>query len=67
MMRSYLNPGWLFYMEFPNSGFLLEIKCGFCQNQATLLVEDYWRQYKRVLFMCRPCNIEIGNATFKKK
>ena len=67
MIRYYNSPGWVMYVEFPGTGFLLDIMCMICAKQATVLVEPYWQQFRKVRFMCRQCGREIGSAIFKKK
>ena len=65
MIRSYVTNGrWTTYMDLPRSGFVIDIKCPKCGNKGVVVVEEYWKKFRKVVFMCRPCNIEIGTAKF---
>lgn len=66
MIRAYYTPGYVFYTEFPKAGILIDLLCYHCGNTATLLVEEQWKQYRKIIFRCRPCNAEVGSARFKE-
>ena len=65
MIRAYYTPGYVFYTEFPGSGFIVECLCYHCGKKNEFVVELFWKQYRKVVFKCSVCNAEAGSARFK--
>ena len=65
MIRAFYTPGYVFYTEFPGSGFLIDCVCSHCGKKATLVVEEFWKRYRKIFFKCSVCKSEVGSARFK--
>ena len=67
MIRAYNTPGWVMYINFPRTGMLVDVMCMICTKNQTVLVEEYWRRFRKIRFMCQHCKVEIGSANIERK